>query len=133
MKSSALEPSPSACCYIMIQCTEPATPAVIVCCELPPYRFATGGRYRPLNAVSDNCPIREGRGLLSAVASRVVPTLWRRADQKKIDRRKQYSGRRRQMQADRQSALSALPTHCTIKFPLPNLSGRLSQDVGHGL
>src|SRR6218665_884402 len=28
----------------MIQCTEPATPAVIVCCELPPYRFATGGR-----------------------------------------------------------------------------------------
>jgi len=31
----------------MIQCTEPATPAVIVCSELPPYRFTTGGRFRP--------------------------------------------------------------------------------------
>src|SRR6218665_498920 len=31
----------------MIQCTEPATPAVIVCCELPPYRFTTGICFRP--------------------------------------------------------------------------------------
>jgi len=30
----------------MTQCTKPATPAVIVCCELPPYGFATGGRFR---------------------------------------------------------------------------------------
>src|SRR6218665_3262745 len=70
----------------MIQCTEPATPAVIVCCKLPPYSFATGSRFRPKNTNSDNCPIREGRGLLSAVASRVVPTLWKRADQNKKDR-----------------------------------------------
>src|SRR6218665_2825566 len=33
----------------------------------------------------------------------VVPTLWKTADQKKKDRRKQYSGRRRQMQADSDS------------------------------
>src|SRR6218665_2594442 len=32
--------------YIMTQCTKPATPAVIVCCELSPYGFATGGRFR---------------------------------------------------------------------------------------
>jgi len=32
---------------LFILCTEPATPAVIVCCELPPYRFATGSRFRP--------------------------------------------------------------------------------------
>src|SRR6218665_2374733 len=36
----------------------------------------------------------------SPVANRVVTTLWKRADQKKKDWRKQYSGRHRQMQAD---------------------------------
>ena len=49
-------------------------------------------------AVSDNCPIREGRGLLLVVVCRDVPTLLKRAGQKKKDWRKQYSGRRRQMQ-----------------------------------
>ena len=74
--------------YIMIQCTEPATPAVIACCELPvSLQEAVLDLKTP---VSDNCPIREGRGLLLAVVSRVVPTLWKRADQKKKDRRKQY-------------------------------------------
>src|SRR6218665_114021 len=53
--------------------------------------------------VCNNCHIREGRGLLSPVASRVVPTLGKRADQRKKDRRKQYSGRRIQKQADGQA------------------------------
>ena len=41
--------------------------------------------------------LEKERGLGSAVASRVVPTLWKRADQKKKDK---YSGKRRQLQAD---------------------------------
>ena len=35
IQSLALESLPSACCLYYIQCSEPATPAVIVCCELP--------------------------------------------------------------------------------------------------
>src|SRR6218665_3280000 len=53
--------------------------------------------------VSNNCHIREGRVLLSPVARRVVRTLGKRADQRKKDRRKQYSGRCIQKQADGQA------------------------------
>src|SRR6218665_606026 len=38
------------------------------CCHSMPV-FVTGGRFRPLKAVLDNCPIRDGRGLLLAVVS----------------------------------------------------------------
>src|SRR6218665_2350481 len=81
--------------YIMIQCTEPVTPAVIVFCEFPVSLQEAVLGLKTLTPI-----IREERGLPSAVASRVVLTLWKTADQKKKDRRKQYSGRRRQMQAD---------------------------------
>src|SRR6218665_3282284 len=53
---------------------------------------ATGARFRltPITVL-----LERGEGFF-----RVVPTLWKTADQKKKDPRKQYSGRRRQMQAD---------------------------------
>src|SRR6218665_156367 len=93
--------------YIMIQCTEPATPAVIACCELPV------SLQEAILGLKTQCPItvlsERGEGLLSAVVSRVVPTLWKRADQKKKDRRKQYSGRRRQMQADADGQADSQP------------------------
>src|SRR6218665_234449 len=91
--------------YITIQCTEPATPAVIACCELPvSLQEAVLGLKTP-------CPItvKEGRGLLSAVVSRVVPTLWKRAVQKKKDRHEQYSGRRRQIQTDADAQADSRP------------------------
>src|SRR6218665_1386513 len=62
-----------------------------------------------LKTLSPITPIREGRGLVSAVVSRVIPTLWKRADQKKKYRRKQYSGRRRQMQADADRQANSQP------------------------
>src|SRR6218665_1550583 len=84
--------------YIMIQCTEPATPAVIACCELP---VSIQEAVLGLKMLSPKTVLSErGRGLLSVVVGGVVPTLWKRADQKKKDRHKQYSGRCRQMQAD---------------------------------
>src|SRR6218665_24785 len=51
---------------------------------------ATGGRFRP-TPITVLLERREG-------FFRVVPTLWKTADQKKKDRCKQYSGRCRQMQ-----------------------------------
>ena len=83
--------------YIMIQSTEPATPAVIVFCEFPvSLQEAVLGLKTPspITVLSER-----GEGFFRLFVS-VVPTLWKRADQKKKDRRKQYSGRRRQMQAD---------------------------------
>src|SRR6218665_1852915 len=56
---------------------------------------ATGGRFRPTPIT---VLLERGEGFF-----RVVPTLWKTADQKNKDRRKQYSGRRRQMQADSDS------------------------------
>src|SRR6218665_3882469 len=53
---------------------------------------ATGGRFRPTLIT---VILERGEGFF-----RVVPTLWKGAGQKKKDRRKQCSGRRRQMQAD---------------------------------
>src|SRR6218665_2893847 len=53
---------------------------------------ATGGRFRPTPIT---VLLESGEGFFG-----VVPTLWKTADQKKKDRRKQYSGRRRQTQAD---------------------------------
>ena len=93
--------------YIMIQRTEPATPAVIACSELPvSLQEAVLGLKTPspITVLSER-----GEGFYKAGVSRVVSTLLKRADQKKKDRRKQYSGRRRQMQdrwTGRQSALS---------------------------
>src|SRR6218665_1175132 len=55
------------------------------------YIAATGGRFRPTPIT---VLLERGEGFF-----RVGPTLWKAADQKKKDRRKQYSGRRRQMQA----------------------------------
>ena len=55
----------------------------------------TGGRFRPTPIT---VLLERGEDIY-----RVVPTLWKSADQKKKDRRKQYSGRRRQMQADSDS------------------------------
>src|SRR6218665_394702 len=51
---------------------------------------ATGGRFRPTPIT---VLLERGEGFF-----RVGPTLWKTADQKKKDRCKQYSGRRRQMQ-----------------------------------
>src|SRR6218665_450659 len=56
------------------------------------YIAATRGRFRPTPIT---VLLERGEGFF-----RVVPTLWTTADQKQKDRRKQYSGRRRQMQAD---------------------------------
>src|SRR6218665_4200169 len=56
---------------------------------------ATGGRFRPTPIT---VLLERGEGFF-----RVVPTLWKTADQKKKDRRKQYSGRHRQTQADSDS------------------------------
>src|SRR6218665_3959283 len=53
---------------------------------------ATGGRFRPTPIT---VLLERGEGFF-----RVGPTLWKTADQKKKDRRKHYSGRCRQMQAD---------------------------------
>src|SRR6218665_3376903 len=53
---------------------------------------ATGGRFRPTPIT---VLLERGEGFF-----RVVSTLWKTADQKNKDRRKQYSGRRRQIQAD---------------------------------
>src|SRR6218665_915456 len=52
---------------------------------------ATGGPFRPTPIT---VLLERGEGFF-----RVVPTLWKTADQKNKDRRKQYSGRRKQMQA----------------------------------
>ena len=57
---------------------------------------ATGGRYTSVTSVL----LERGESFF-----RVGPTLWETADQKKKDQRKQYSGRRRQMQADSDSQL----------------------------
>src|SRR6218665_1139711 len=85
------------CCLYYDSMYRACSPAVIACSELPvSLQEADLGLKTP----SYNCPIREARGLLSAVVSRAVPTLWKRADQNKKDRRKQYSGRRRQMKAE---------------------------------
>ena len=86
--------------YIMIQCTEPATPAVKAFCELPVFLQEA---VLCLITLSPITVLSEGRGLLSAVVSSAVPTLGKRADQKNKDRHKQYSGRRRQMQAEADS------------------------------
>src|SRR6218665_382530 len=55
----------------------------------------TGGRFRPTPIT---VLLERGEGFF-----RVVTTLWKTADQKKKDQCKQYSGRRRQMQADSDS------------------------------
>src|SRR6218665_1127338 len=118
--------------YIMIQCTEPATPAVTACCGLP---VSLPEAILGLKTPSPITVLSEGRGLLSAVVSRVVPTLWKRAKEKPaqaIFRQTQTDASRRR-RTGRQPALSTLLTHWTIIFPLPNSSGRLSQNVGHGL
>ena len=84
--------------YIMIQCTEPATPAVIECSELPvSLQEAVLGLKTPslITVLSERERASFGNRELCT-----VPTHWKRADQKKKDRRKQYSGRRRQMQAE---------------------------------
>src|SRR6218665_1748696 len=73
---------------------------------------ATGGRFRP---TSITVLLERGEGFF-----RVVPTLWKTVDQKMKDRRKQYSGRRRQMQADSDSQpcrMSTRPSLWTIIFP----------------
>src|SRR6218665_1459010 len=111
----------------MIQCTEPTTPADIVCCELPvSLQEAVLGLKTPspITVLSER-----GEGFFRLFVS-VVPPLWKRADQKKKDRSKQYSGRRRQMQA---VSLDDVTQSLVNNIPLPNLSGRLSQDVDHGL
>ena len=86
------------CIYICCLYYDPMYRACNTCCHsmLFPYRRL----FQALKRRLDNCLIRQGRGLLSAVVSGVVATLLKRADQKKKDRCKQYSGRRRQMQAD---------------------------------
>src|SRR6218665_1897807 len=76
---------------------------------------ATGGRFRPTPIT---VLLERGEGFFRIVPTlwktadqkkkdrrivRIVPTLWKTADQKKKDRRKQYSDRRRQMQADSDS------------------------------
>src|SRR6218665_2330141 len=81
----------------MIKYTEPATPAVIVFCEFP---VSLQEAVLGLKTPTPITVLLERGGLLSAVANRVVPTLWKGAGQKKKDRCKQCSGRRRQMQAD---------------------------------
>ena len=100
--------------YIYVCClyynTEPATLAVIACCERPvSLQEAALGLKTP--SASDNCPIKEGRGLLSAVVSRVVPTFWKRANQKKTsasniqadaDRGKQTQMDRQRVSLDKQ-------------------------------
>src|SRR6218665_1927109 len=66
--------------YIMIQCTEPATPAVIACCELP---VSLQEAVLGLKAPSPITVLPErGKTSFRTVVSRVVPTLWKRADQK---------------------------------------------------
>ena len=75
--------------YIMIQCTEHATPAVIACCELPVLlQEAVLGLKTPspITVLSER-----GEGFFRQLE---------KSRSKKKDRRKQYSGRRRQMQAD---------------------------------
>ena len=93
IKTFALEPSPSACCLY----SDTMYRACNTCCHSVLWIscFATGGRFRltPITVL-----LERGKGFF-----RVVPTLWKRADQKKKDRRKQYSGRRRPMQADSDS------------------------------
>src|SRR6218665_472139 len=59
---------------------------------------ATEGRFRPTPIT---VLLEMGEGFF-----RVVPTLWKTADQKKKDRRKQYSGRRRQMQQTQKVSLA---------------------------
>src|SRR6218665_1581526 len=81
----------------MIQCTEPATPAIIACCELPvSIQEAVLGLKTPspITVLSER-----GEGFFRQLwVVKLFPTLWKRADQKKKDRRKQYSRRRRQRQ-----------------------------------
>ena len=62
---------------------------------------ATGGRFRP---TSITVLLERGEGFF-----RVGPTLWKRADQKKKDQCKQYSGRLRQMQADANGQADSQP------------------------
>src|SRR6218665_3173541 len=86
----------------------------------------TGGHFRP-TPITVLLERGEGRGLISS-RSHTLET----ADQKKKDRRKQYSGRRRQMQADSVSLVDVTQSLDNNISP-PKLIGRLSQDVGHGL
>ena len=71
-------------------------------------------------------------GLLSPVASRVVPTLAKRADQREKDRCNQYSGRRTQKQADADGQAGSQPCrHRRLKEweGVTNVSFRVSPRI----
>src|SRR6218665_1126432 len=95
----------------MIQCTEPATPAVIVFCEFPvSLQEAVLGLKMPTPIT---VLLERGEGFYRQLkVESFPPTLWKRADQKKKDRRKQYSGRHRQMQADSDGQADSQPCRC---------------------
>src|SRR6218665_1808009 len=117
--------------YIMIQCTEPATPAVIACYELP---VSLQEAVLGLKTLSPITVLSERASFGSCESSRSHTLEKSRSKEERpvqaIFRQTQTDVSRR---TGRQAALSRRPTHWTIKFPLPNLSGRLSQDVGHRL
>src|SRR6218665_2985676 len=116
--------------YIMIQCTEPEIPAVIACCELHVslQEAVLGLKTRsPITVLSKG----ERASFGSCELSR-SHTLEKSRSKEERPAQAIF----RQMQTDasrgRQSALLMLLTHWTL-FPLPNLTGRLSQNVDHGL
>src|SRR6218665_1413111 len=111
----------------MIQCTEPAAPAVIVFCDFPvSLQEAVSGLKTP-------SPI-------TVLLERGEGFFWQLQVRSKEERPAQAIFRQTQTdasrlrQTDRQTvSLVDVTILWTIIFPLPNLSGRLSQDVGHGL
>src|SRR6218665_625464 len=117
--------------YIMIQCTEPATPAVIACCELP---VSLQEAVLGLKTLFTITVLSERASFGSCESSRSHTLEKSRSKEErqvqKIFRQTQTDASRHR-RTGRQSALSTLPTQWTIIFPLQNLSGQLSQDVGH--
>src|SRR6218665_3551891 len=83
--------------------------------EVIPYVHYSRYR-RPFQADSDNCPISEGRGLLSSRSHTLENS------RSKEERPAQAIFRQTQTDVSRlrQSALSTLPSLWTIIFPLPN-------------
>src|SRR6218665_2094317 len=100
------------CIYICCLYYDSMYRACNTCCELPvSLQEAVLGHKTPS---LDNCPIREGRGLLSAVVSRVVPTLWKRADKRRkacASNIQADADRCKQTQTDRQTVNLVEVTH----------------------
>src|SRR6218665_3418915 len=116
--------------YITIQCTEPATPAVIACSELP---VSLQEAVLGLKTPSPIIVLSERREACfgSCELSRSHTLEMSRS---KEERPAQAIFRQMQADADGEAVCLVDVTHSLDNnISPPNLSGRLSQNIGHGL